>query len=136
MLQDSEGRIRKFINQINGGIDIEQVVIRDFLTVNLVEHGIDISIEITFLMRVFTIAQSLLVIGGLTESRPFFTIEIVEDSRIVMRRYGKGFLSKPTAFFERSSGAMLHQYIAKRLVLGLGSNDNNVIVILGCGTNQ
>ena len=66
--------------------DIEQVVIRDFLTVYLVEHSIYVTIEITFLMRVLTIPQSLLVVGGLTESRPFFAIEIVEDSRLLLRK--------------------------------------------------
>ena len=43
-------------NQVNGSVDIEQVVIRDFLTVYLVEHSIQIAIEITFLMRILTIA--------------------------------------------------------------------------------
>ena len=100
MLQYGESSICEFINQVNGSVDIEQVVIRDFLTVYLVEHSIYVTIEITFLMRVLTIPQSLLVVGGLTESRPFFAIEIVEDSRIVMRRYGKRLFGKPTAFFE------------------------------------
>ena len=56
MLQDSESRILEFVNQVNGSIDVEQVVIRDFLTVNLVEHSIQIAIEITFLMRILAIA--------------------------------------------------------------------------------
>src|SRR5699024_4565936 len=42
--------------RVNGSIDVEQVVIRDFLTVNLVEHSINIAIEITFLMRILAIA--------------------------------------------------------------------------------
>ena len=87
-------------------------------------------------MRVLTIPQSLLVVGGLTESRPFFAIEIVEDSRIVMRRYGKRLFGKPTAFFEWSGSSVLHQHITKRLVLSLWSNDNHIIVILGSGTYQ
>ena len=56
MFQDSESSILKFINQVNGSIDVEQVVIRDFLTVNLVEHSIQIAIEIAFLVRILAIA--------------------------------------------------------------------------------
>jgi len=80
MFQDSESQIFVFVDQIDGSIDVQQVVIRDFLTVNLIEHGVQISVEITFLMRVFTVTELLLVVYRTTESRTFAGIEIIEDS--------------------------------------------------------
>ena len=48
MLQNSESEVVKFINQINGSVDIEKIIIRDFLSVNLVEHSFQISVEVIF----------------------------------------------------------------------------------------
>ena len=79
MLQYGKRSLLKFIDQVNGCIDIEQVVVRDFLSVNLVEHSFQISVEVTLLMRVLAVAQSLLIIGRATECRTFFAIEVVED---------------------------------------------------------
>ena len=41
MLQYGKRSLLKFIDQVNGCIDIEQVVVRDFLSVNLTELGED-----------------------------------------------------------------------------------------------
>lgn len=79
MLQYGKRSLLKFIDQVNGCIDIEQVVVRDFLSVNLVEHSFQISVEVTLLMRVLAVAQSLLIIGRATECGTFFAIEVVED---------------------------------------------------------
>jgi len=84
MFQDSKSNIFKFINQFNSCIDIQQIVIRDFLSVNLVEHSVQVSIEISLLMWVFTITEHLLIIGRLTESRTFFCIKVIEDGRIIV----------------------------------------------------
>ena len=119
MLQDSESCISKFVNQINGSVNVKQVIIRNLLTVDLVEHSIDVAVEITFLMWVFTVTQCLLIVGRLTESRSLLTVEVIENSRIVMRRNGESFFGKPTALFDRSNGSMFHQHITQRLVLSL-----------------
>ena len=84
MLQNGKSGICEFINQINGSVDVEQVVVRDFLAMNLVEHGVDITVEITLLVRVLTVAQHLLVIGGLAESGTFLTVKVIEDGRIIV----------------------------------------------------
>ena len=60
---------------------------------NLIEHGVQISVEITFLMWVFTVTELLLVVYRTTESRTFAGIEIIKDSRIVVRRNGKRFFA-------------------------------------------
>ena len=64
----------------------------------LIEHRIEVTIEETLLMWVFTITELLAVFHRTTESRTFFTIEIVEDGRIVVRRYAERFLGKPLTF--------------------------------------
>ena len=100
MFQDCESEVIEFIDQVNGCVDVEKIVIRDFFPVNLVEHCFQISVEITFLMWVFTVTKLLLAINRATEGRTFAGIEIVENSRIVVRRNGKCFFSHPTAFFK------------------------------------
>ena len=45
MLQNGKSNFIEFINQVNCRIDIQQVVVRDFLTMDLVEHCIKITIE-------------------------------------------------------------------------------------------
>ena len=84
MLQNSKCDIVKLIDQIDCGIDVKQVVIRDLFSMNLIEHLIQVSIEISLLMWIFAITQRLLAIGRATESRTLFSIKIVEDSRIIV----------------------------------------------------
>ena len=100
MFQDSESEVIEFVDQVNGCVNVEKIVIRDFFSVNLVEHCFQISVEITFLMWVLTVTKLLLAINRATESRTFAGIEIVENSRIVVRRNGKCFFSHPATFFE------------------------------------
>ena len=136
MFQNSESEVVKFINQINGSVDIEKIIIRDFLSVNLVEHRFQISVEIALLMRVLTITKLFLAIYRATESRTFACIKIIEDRWIIVGRNGKRFFCHPTTFFEWGSGTVLHQHVQQRFVLSLRSNDNYIVVVLGCGTNQ
>ena len=136
VLQHGEGGFREFVNQVYGSIDVEQVVVGDFLAVDLVEHGIEVAVEVTLLVRVLAVAQGLLVVCRLAESSALLTVEVIEDSRVVVGRDGKRLFGKPAALFQRSGGAMLHQHVAERLVLCLRSHDNHVVVVLGSGTNQ
>ena len=103
---------------------------------NLVEHRIQISIEITFLMRIFTITKLFLFFHRATESRTFTTIKIVKDSRIIMRRNSKRFFCEPTAFLAWSSSAMFQQHITERLILCLTSDNHYIIKVLSSSTNQ
>ena len=124
MLQNGKCHLIKFINQIYGRIDIQQIVIGNFFSMNLVEHRIQISIEITFLMRIFTITKLFLFFHRATESRTFTTIKIVKDSRIIMRRNSKRFFCEPTAF------------LTERLILCLTSDNHHIIKVLSSSTNQ
>ena len=56
MLQDGERRVvSEFVDEVNGRIDIQQVVVGDFLAVDLVENLVQIAVEISLLMGVFAI---------------------------------------------------------------------------------
>ena len=79
MLQYGKRYIFEFVYQVNGSVDIEQVVVGDFFSMNLVEHSFQVSIEVTLLVRVFSVTQSLLIVGGAAECRTFFAVEVIED---------------------------------------------------------
>src|SRR3712207_1501782 len=99
MLQNGKGHIVELIYQFDSRIDVQQIVVRNLLSMNLIEHIVQITIEISSLMRILTISEHLRVVCGITESRAFAGIKIIKNSRIVMRRYRKCFLSHPTTFF-------------------------------------
>ena len=108
MFQDSESKILELVDQVNSSVDIKKIVIRNFFSVNLIEHCLQVSVEITFLMWIFTVTKLFLAVHRTTEGRTFAGIEIIEDSRIIVRRNGKRFFCHPTAFFEWRSGSVLH----------------------------
>lgn len=85
MLQDGKRRvIAEFVDEVYGSVDVQQVVIRDFLAVDLVEHFVQIAVEISLLMGVFAITQGLLVVGRVAEGTSFAAVEVVEDGRVVV----------------------------------------------------
>ena len=103
---------------------------------DLVKHRVQITIEITFLMRVFSITKLLLIFHCTTESRAFPTVKVIKDSRIIMRWNSKCFFGKPTALFSWGGGTMFQQHIAERFVLCLTGNNNHIIEILCSSTYQ
>ena len=85
VLQDGKRRvIAEFVDEVYGSVDVQQVVIRDFLAVDLVEHFVQIAVEISLLMGVFAITQGLLVVGRVAEGTSFAAVEVVEDGRVVV----------------------------------------------------
>ena len=83
MLQDGECQFVEFIDQIYSRVDVEQVVVRNLLSMQLVEHIVELAIELGSLMRVFTVAQMHRIVYGNTEIRALAIIEIIEDCGIV-----------------------------------------------------
>ena len=83
MFQNGERQFVKLINQVNGSIDVEQIVVRDFLTVNLFEHIVELTIELSSLVRVFTVAQVHRSVYRSAKVRAFAAIEVVKDRRVV-----------------------------------------------------
>lgn len=85
MLQDGERRVvAEFVDEVYGSVDVQQVVVGDFLAVDLVEHFVQIAVEISLLMGVLAITQGLLVVGRVAEGTSFATVEVVEDGRVVV----------------------------------------------------
>ena len=58
VLQDRDGRFRKFRDQISGRADVENVVKREFLAMQFLEMLVEIAIERGGLMRIFAVTQA------------------------------------------------------------------------------
>ena len=136
VLQDGEGCFLEFVDEVDSRVDVQQVVVRDFLAVNLVEHLVQLSVEVALLVRVFAVAQGGGMVGRAAEGRALPAVEVVEDGRVVVRRHAEGFFGKPAPFFERGVGSAFHQDVAQRLVLCLRGHDDHVVVVLGSGAYE
>src|SRR5690606_10420613 len=102
VFQDSESWFAEFIDQRYGGVDVDQVIVRKFFTVDFFKHGIKIAIKNGCLMRVFAVAKRFVLNFAVFEygHRAAILIEIIEDSSIVMRGSVKCFAGKVFALFE------------------------------------
>ena len=65
----------EFVDEVYGGVDVQQVVVGYFFAVELVEHLVNVTKEVRFLVRVFTVAEGAFAVdseaecsGGLVES--------------------------------------------------------------------
>ena len=83
MFQDSECQFVELVDQANGSIDIQQVVVGDLFTMDLVEHIVELAIVFSSLVRIFTITQVHRLVYGSTEMRTLASIEIIENSRVI-----------------------------------------------------
>ena len=136
VFQNGESGPVKFRNQRNGGIDVEQVVVRNLLAVELLEHLVEVAIEYTLLVGILAVAQHLGVVAGIAEGRAFATVEVVEDGAVVARRHSECLFGKPAAVFERGVGTLLFQQREQRGILGFRSHDDYILVILGSGPDE
>ncbi len=136
MFEDGKGDFVELINQVHCSIDVKQVVVRNFLAVNLVKHGIQVAKEKAALMGILSITQLLGIIHCTAESREVISVKITKDGRIIVRRNGKSLFCEPTAFFKLRARAALRQDVTQRLVLGLAGHDDHVAVVFRTRTNQ
>ena len=83
MFQDSECQFIELVDQANGSIDIQQVVVGDLFTMDLVEHIVELAIIFSSLVRIFTITQVHRLVYGSTEMRTLASVEIIENSRVI-----------------------------------------------------
>ena len=102
----------------------------------MLEKIIEISEENTLLVRILTVTKHLRIVRRIAESRRRIAIEVVENSRIIVGRHGERLLGEPTTRVEGRSGALLLQEVQERLVLRLGSHDDNVLVVFRGGADQ
>ena len=137
VLEDCKSSLSEVANKVHGSVDVEEVVVGNFLAVELGEHFIEVAEEIAFLVRILTIAHHLGTIDGQAECRRLFAIEVVEDVRVVGARYGKSLLGKPAAVFESGGGiAIGYETLIERFILSLRSDNNHIVEIFGSSADK
>ena len=57
VLEDGDGRLGEFLDQLGGGGDIEDVVVGKFLAVELFEMLVEVAVERGGLVRIFAVAE-------------------------------------------------------------------------------
>src|SRR5690606_27643365 len=83
--------VSEFTDEMNSGIDIHQVVVREFLSIQLPEQAGQVAVVCSLLMRVLAISKGTAVGNALFERRnASVSVEIGENRRIVVRCYIKG----------------------------------------------
>ncbi len=138
MFQNRECRLCEFSHQRCGGINVKQVVVRDFLAVQLLEQLVETTEEIALLVRILAVAHRFFAVDCHTQCRRLLSsaVEIVEYGAIVRRRYSECLLRKPAAVGQRGLCTFFGKDTAQRLILVLGGYDYNIVEILGRATNQ
>src|SRR5690606_19945346 len=110
MFQNSKCRILKLVNDSYCRIYIHQVVVRKLFPIQLFKHGVQITEERTFLMRVFTVSQGFCLLNSLFENRKcILVVEVIKNSSIVMRGSIDLTLCKFFALFQCSWSFLLRQ---------------------------
>ena len=85
MFQNGKGRLFELFDQIDCGVDIEHVIVRDLFSVQFIEEAIQITKEHSALMGILAITQCGALNVALFEYRNLLlTVEVVEDSCIVV----------------------------------------------------
>jgi len=78
VFQNSKCRFVEIVDERNGCVDVQQVVVRNFLALQLFEHFVEVTVEIPSLVRVFTVTQALGIVHGTAELRAFAAVEPIE----------------------------------------------------------
>ena len=103
---------------------------------DLIEHIVKLTIELSGLMRILAITQMHRAIYRCTEMGTFAAIKIIEDSGVVTRGNGERLFGEPSTILDACLSALLVQKIHQRLVLSLGSYDYHILEVLCGGTYQ
>ena len=101
VFQYGEGGVAEVVNQTACGIDVAQVVVRDFLAVQLGEVGLEVAVEISLLVGILAVAQHVGLIAAVAECVDMIgTVEIVEDGCIIVRTDAEGVGGKAMTVFK------------------------------------
>src|SRR5258705_7961270 len=88
----------KFTNQLNGRINIHQIIVRNFLTVQLPEYFLPVPFKICLLMWVLSITQ---VFDSFGSRNCFARVKIFMNGKVVAGNYFKGFRGELLSLFPR-----------------------------------
>ena len=106
------------------------------ISLQLFEHFVEIAEEKSFLVGILAVAQRFGMVAGGAERTETAAVEIVENRRVVARRYGKRLFGEPVTVVERRCRAFLVEELQQRSVLRFGSYDDDVLEIFGGGAYQ
>ena len=137
MLHDDERGLRELADQTHGRVDVEEVVVRDFLAVELLEQPVQIAVERGGLMRVLTVAQRRA--PGQTQLERvdlLLTVEITEDGRVVVRADVERMGRETAALLERRRAMLRVDDFEEFGVLVDRRYDHDVLEIFRCGADQ
>ena len=139
VLQDCKGRLTRpeLADQTHCGVDIQKVVVRDILTVQLGEHILDLAIESGLLMGVLAIAQRHRTVVGHTHSVDLLrAVEVVENCAVVVRADAECQSCKATTLLDGGRAILLLQQREQLAILLNRGNDHGVLEVLCRSTNQ
>ena len=149
VLEDGEGGLsRKVVDKGAGGVDVAQVVIADFLAVELVEATLQVAVEDTLLVGVLAVAQGSgewRVESGENRTAPVvlrspFSVlhfhEVGVDGGVVMRADAEGVGREAVALLEGGAAVLLLVELQKFGVVVHGGHDDHVVEVLGGGADE
>lgn len=137
MLHDDERGLRELADQTHGRVDVEEVVVRDFLAVELLEQPVQIAVERGGLMRVLAVAQRrALGQAQLERVDLLLTVEIIEDGRVVVRADVERMGRETAALLERRRAMLRVDDFEEFGVLVDRRYDHDVLEIFRCGADQ
>ena len=136
VLEDGERRIGilEFLHQLHGGVDVQQVVVREGLAVKWLEQGIEVAKELGLLVRVFTVAQALCFRHTQVQRLHLSLVDVMPaqvrvNHGVVVRTH-----PEPSGGQGLSLVKRCHSIVAKdveqRAVIRHGRNDDHVLKVL------
>jgi len=131
VLEDRNRRLGKFRDQVRGGADIEDVVIRELLAVELFKIRVEVPVELGLLVRVFAVAQAHLerVVDPEARARLLLAVQEVGNRGIVGGRRRKRLDREALAQLPARPAVLLaHVVEDRRVVARIGHHADGLIV--------
>lgn len=115
VLQDSHGAAVELVDEIDGGVDVQEVVVGNLLAVELLELAVEIAVEAGLLVGILAVAEGLGAVDGDAQSRELAGLEggvagePGADVAVVAAADGKGAESQEQALLGGRGGAVAVQ---------------------------
>ena len=137
VLEDGEGRLVELTDEVEACVEVEQVVVRQLLAVQLLEHRIQVAIEGAFLVRVLAITQGGAFLFGDAQRLAVVVFhEPVHDGAVVVRADAEGVGRKTTAVVEGGLTVLLLEQLDEFAVIFLRRHDEHVVEVLRAGADE
>src|SRR5690606_3229764 len=118
-------------------VNIDKVIIREFLSVQLFEQGIEIAVEGRLLVRVLAVAERSWRTDRFAEHGQLrIRVEIVEDRCVVLCSDIERHRGKPPPVFKIGGALFRLKQGEEFLILGARRYNEHILVVLGGRTNE